>query len=132
MTYTAWSHVCYAAVSVALTIWVATTLYRNGRVFLVDTFLGNEKLADSVNHLLVVGFYLINVGYVFLALRYGDKPTNLDEAIEFFATKIGLVLVVLGAMHFFNLFIFSRMRRKAMLRNAPPPVQPSERLVPQE
>jgi hypothetical protein len=130
MNDSTWSYVWYMAVSVAATVWVATTLYRNGRVFLVDTFQGNEALAGSVNHLLVVGFYLINVGYVLLALKYGDKPTNLQESFEFVATKIGLVLVVLGVMHFFNLFVFSKMRRRALLRHAAPPVEPHGVLAP--
>ena len=114
--YTVWTYVAYLAVSVLLTIWVAHTLHKNGRIFLVDSFLGNEPLADSVNRLLVVGFYLVNVGFVSLALKYGAKPTNLTESIEFFSTKIGLVLLVLGAMHFFNLFVFSKMRKRALLR----------------
>lgn len=129
---TVWTYGAYLTVSVALTIWVAGTLHKNGRVFLVDAFLGNEKLADSVNHLLVVGFYLINIGYVTLALKYGDKPSDLREAIEFFSTKIGLVLLVLGAMHFSNLYVFSHMRKRAMLRQQPPPVPPQTFLVPQE
>lgn len=129
MTLGAWSYVVYIAVSVGTTIWVASTLYRNGKVFLVDTFGGNEALAKSVNHLLVVGFYLINVGYVLLALKYGEKPKNLDEAFEFVAMKIGLVLVVLGVMHFMNVYVFSRMRRKAMLRHGNPPVQPQGHLA---
>jgi hypothetical protein len=101
-------------------MWVARTLHKNGRVFLVDAFHGNELLADSVNHLLVVGFYLINIGYVTLALKYGDKPTNLQEAIEFLSTKVGLVLVVLGAMHFFNLYVLSSSRRRAREHGKPP------------
>jgi len=107
--------ICYAlylAASVALTVWVARTLHRSGRVFLVEAFHGNEQMADSVNHLLVVGFYLINIGYVSLALKYGAKPETLQESFEFLSTKLGLVLVVLGAMHFFNLFNFEKMRRK--------------------
>src|SRR5678809_867443 len=92
------SYIVYLIVSVALTIWVAKTLHRNGRVFLIDAFHGNQTIADSVNHLLVVGFYLINIGYVTLALKYGDKPRSVQEAIEFLSTKIGFVLVVLGLM----------------------------------
>src|SRR6266545_7654130 len=107
-TATVWTYIAYLLISVALTIWVARTLHRNGRIFLVDSFLGNEALADSVNHLLVVGFYLINFGYVTLALKYGDKATNAQTALEALSTKVGLVLVVLGVMHFFNLFIFSK------------------------
>ena len=129
LTYTVWTYVVYLVASVSLTVWVAHTLHKNGRIFLVDSFLGNEKLADSVNHLLVVGFYLINIGYVTLALKYGEKPRSLAEAIEFFSTKIGLVLLVLGVMHFFNLYVFSQMRRRALLRNAPPPVPPQAMLA---
>src|SRR6184192_3685266 len=97
-------YVAYLAISVCLTIWVARTLHKNGRVFLVESFLGNEQLADSVNHLLVVGFYLINIGYVTLALKYGAAAANPQEALETLSTKVGLVLLVLGAMHFFNLY----------------------------
>lgn len=108
-----WSYAAYLVLSLALTVWVGKTLHRNGRVFLVDAFKGQESLADSVNHLLLVGFYLINVGYVTLALKYGEKPTNLQGAIEFLSTKVGIVLVVLGAMHFLNLSILARMRKAA-------------------
>src|SRR5258708_3754118 len=108
-----WTYGAYLAISVALTVWVARTLHKNGRIFLVDSFVGNEPLADSVNHLLVVGFYLVNIGFVTLALKYGDKATNATTGLETLSTKVGLVLVVLGVMHFFNLFIFSKMRRRA-------------------
>jgi hypothetical protein len=127
-TYVVWSYLAYLAASIMLTIWVAHTLHKNGRIFLVDAFHGNEALADSVNHLLVVGFYLINFGYVFLALKLGHKPWDLATGIEFFSTKIGLVLLVLGGMHFFNLYVFSRMRRRALHPPDLPPVAPQERL----
>lgn len=114
MNPTVGTYLCYLAASLLATVWVARTLFRNGRPFLVDAFSGNESLADSVNHLLLVGFYLVNVGYVTLALQYGRRPANLQAAIEVFSTKIGLVLVVLGAMHFFNLFVFSEARRRGL------------------
>jgi hypothetical protein len=107
------TYLTYLAISIALTVWVAHTLHKNGRIFLVDVFSGNEALADSVNHLLVVGFYLINMGYVTLALKLGYKLETAQEGIEALSAKIGMVLVVLGMMHFFNLFIFSRIRRRA-------------------
>jgi hypothetical protein len=114
---TVYSYGFYITASILVTIWVARTLAKNGRVFLVDAFHNNSALADSVNHLLVVGFYLINVGYITLALKYGVKPRTLADAIEFSSTKIGLVLVVLGAMHFFNLFVFTKLRRRGLADN---------------
>ncbi|WP_446744686.1 hypothetical protein [Silvibacterium acidisoli] len=103
----------YLAISISLTMWVARTLYRSGRVFLLDAFRGNEELADSVNHLLVVGFYLVNVGYIALALKTTSALATLREGIELESTKIGVVLLILGAMHFFNMFVLARMRRRA-------------------
>jgi hypothetical protein len=81
-------------------------------------------MADSVNHLLVVGFYLINIGYVALALKEGIAPTDLRQVLEIISHKIGVVMLVLGAMHFFNIFLFSKMRRRALLQRVPPPVPP--------
>ena len=124
------TYASYLLLSVSVTIWVARTLHKNGRVFLVDSFLGNEQLADSVNHLLVVGFYLVNIGFVTLALKYGEKAGNLPGAIENLSTKVGLVLLVLGAMHFVNLYLFSKMRKRALLRNARPPVAPQDYVAP--
>ena len=103
---------------------MARTLAKHGRIFLVDAFGGNAELADAVNRLLVVGFYLINVGFVALALKYGERPTDLAGAIESLSTKEGLVLLVLGGMHFFNLYIFARVRRRGLLRHQKPPVVP--------
>lgn len=132
MTLGITTYLIYLAVSIALTIWVARTLHKNGRVFLVDVFHGNEALADSVNHLLVVGFYLINLGYVSLALKLGYNVATAQEGIEALSVKVGMVLLVLGGMHFFNLFIFSRMRRRASLLNGSPPIAPDGFTVVQE
>jgi hypothetical protein len=128
--YTVYSHLAYLTLSIAATVWVARTLMNNGRVFLIDAFGHNEVLADAVNNLLVVGFYLINVGYVALALKYGPRPTDLAECLEAMSTKVGLVLLVLGAMHFFNLYFFARVRRKALLRSQKPPVIPEQFVTP--
>jgi len=111
----------YLAISVALTVWVVRTLHKNGRVFLVDAFHGNTELADSVNHLLVVGFYLINIGYIALALSTNAPLNTLREAIELESTKIGVVLLILGGMHFFNILVFAKMRHRSTQLAVPSP-----------
>lgn len=118
MNYTILAYGFYVPLALALTIWVARTLHRNGRVFLVQAFHGREDMADAVNHLLVVGFYLINLGFIAATLRWGDKPPGAQAAIEFVSTKLGVTLLVLGAMHFFNMFNFDKMRRKGLASEA--------------
>ncbi len=114
------SYAAYLLASLAVTIWVAETLHRNGRAFLLEAFHGNAALADSINRLLVVGFYLINVGYVTRALRTDMEILNARQAIEMVSDKVGLVLVILGIMHFFNLYVFNRLRTRAKAEMRPP------------
>jgi len=126
------TYLTYVVLSVTLTIWVARTLYRRGAIFLVDAFHGNRELADSVNHLLVVGFYLINIGFVSLALKTSEVISTSRAAIELLSDKMGMVLLILGGMHFFNLYVFSRIRRSARVPRPPitpvPPVSPDAML----
>jgi hypothetical protein len=123
------TYLVYLLISIVLTIWVARTLYRRGAIFLVEAFHGNAPLADSVNHLLVVGFYLINLGFVALALKTAAVVTTSRAAIELLSDKMGMVLLILGGMHFFNLYVFSRIRRGSQRRGRPvmpsPPVEPN-------
>lgn len=124
MNPTTITYTTYLLISIAMTIWVARTLHQNGRVFLVRSFRGDEGLADSVNHLLVVGFYLINIGFIALFLQLELRPENIEGIFEAISRKVGVVLLVLGGMHFFNLFVFHRINQKTELRDAPPPVKP--------
>jgi len=112
MNYTAASYLAYLLIAVPVTIWVATTLSRNGRVFLADVFHGEAGLADAVNRLLVVGFYLINLGFVSLYVRAGGDVHDLTGLLDTLSVKIGVVLLVLGVIHFINVMVFSSMRRK--------------------
>ena len=128
MDHKVWMYLVYLAVSVGLTVWVATTLSRNGLVFLEDVF-ADGKLARAVNHLLVMGFYLLNLGYVAVAMRSGTAIGDASRALETLSLKIGLVLLVLGVLHFFNVFALNRYRRGRLRHQATrPPLPPAGRL----
>lgn len=102
----------YLLISVAMTVWVAHTLSTNGEVFLVQCFGHNEQVAKSTNRLLVVGFYLINIGFITLTLSYGNEPATWPQMIRFLSGKVGLAVMVLGGMHFFNMHAIARFGRK--------------------
>ena len=130
MFYIEASYAVYLIISIGVTVWVARTLHKNGGVFLVDAFHGNVELAQSVNHLLVVGFYLINIGYVAQALTTERNVVTLRMAIEMVSQKIGVILFVLGVMHFFNLYVFHRLRRRGQDQTGHPPVKPDLHIAP--
>lgn len=118
MTWTVGTYLVYLLVTVPLTIWVATTLSRNGRVFLEDVFEGKEGLAAAVNTLLVVGFYLLNLGFVMLFLRVSAPVEDLRGLFDTLSVKVGVVMLALGALHFFNVYVFNAIRRRGRLEQA--------------
>jgi hypothetical protein len=118
MNYFILTYVIYVLVSIALTVWVAKVLFKNGRIFLVDIFHGNNELADSVNKLLVVGFYLVNIGYMSLALKEYGTIANMQVVVEVLSYKVGWIILILGGMHFLNLVIFFKLRNRAKREKA--------------
>ena len=101
-------YLVYLVLSIAMTIWVARTLSRNGEVFLIKCFGQDETLAKSTNHLLVVGFYLINIGFIGVRLNGWSSADALRDMIPYIGSKIGLSILILGAMHFFNMMMIAR------------------------
>jgi hypothetical protein len=116
------THVSYLVISVAVTIWVARTLRKHGMIYLSDTMEEKPEVAESFSNLLIVGFYLINLGFESLALKYGGAAHDTVSAIELLSTKIGFVLLCLGAMHFMTVLVLAKTRRAA---STPPPVAPA-------
>ena len=107
-------YAAYLIITIVLTIWVAHTLFKNGQVFLIDIFHGNKELSEAVNNLLWVGFYLVNIGYAVYTLRTTDPIQTARELVEVLSLKIGAIILILGCMHFMNMFIFFRLRKRAL------------------
>ena len=116
-------YVAYAAVAIGLTAFLARTLFRHGGVFLRDVFADRAGIADAVNRLLVVGFYMLNLGYAFYVLR-ASRGLDAFDAMQFFVNRVGALLLVLAVMHLVNVFVFWRIRVHREQRELPPPVAP--------
>ena len=125
---TAAAYATYLGTAIPLTVWVGRILVKHGRIFLLDAFAGNDALADAVNRLLAVGFYLVNIGLITRAIEGTEPITDAGAVIRYASQNFGHALLVLGGMHFFNLYVLNRMRRKGLAQAAPPPVLPNEYL----
>lgn len=126
MDLTVLTYLLYLAVTVPLTVWVGRALSRHGEVFLVDVFHGDTQLARSVNQLLVIGFYLLNLGYVSYFMASSDNIVTGREVMEVVSTKVGGVALVIGLVHFANVWCLNAFRRRAILRaQGIPPLRPN-------
>ena len=116
-------YLAYVTVAVTLTAWLARTLFRNGTEFLHDVFKERPGLADALNHLLVVGFYMVNMGYALWVLRAGEG-LGAFASLQFLLNRLAILLLSLGALHFANVLVFWRIRSHREQRVLPPPLVP--------
>lgn len=101
------AYAVYLLTSIALTVWVARVLSSSGEMFLIRCFGQDEELARSTNRLLVIGFYLVNLGLVCYRLAGWDVgPIDVVPAV---GSRVGVTLLVLGGMHFFNMAMIARL-----------------------
>ncbi|MGH8927733.1 MAG: hypothetical protein ACRDWH_05245 [Acidimicrobiia bacterium] len=113
----------YAVAAVGLTIWLARTLFRSGAVFLEDVFVDRPGLAEAVNRLLVVGFYMLNLGYALYIIRT-EPSLDAFGAVRTLVNRLALLLVTLAAIHFVNVGLFWKIRTRREERHLPPPIAP--------
>jgi hypothetical protein len=118
------TYVVYLVISVALTVSVASALSRSGRIFLLDVFGGQAASAQAASRLLVVGFYLFNLGFVTLTMRMSGEIGSPRQAIQVLSVKVGEVLLVLGALYLANIGFLARFRRRVQTQ-AFEPVPPA-------
>jgi hypothetical protein len=114
----------YLTISLSVTIWVGTTLRSSGRKFLRSSF-ESEDLADTVNHMLQIGFYLANIGYIAVLFRTYDALDTTQSVLEAGIPKLGGVFLILGLVHLFNMLIIAKMRRPSHETAAPTPPHPA-------
>lgn len=110
-SYTFIAYLVYLPLVILLTWYVAHTLFKNGRVFMLDIFSGKEDIAGATNKLFETGFYLLNLGFAFLIMEVMHAITSGQDMLEMLSYKIGGYCIYLGVMLFFNLYLFFRGRR---------------------
>jgi len=117
------AYALYLLISIPLTVLVARTLSKHGRTFLTEVFADSPGLANAVNQLLVVGFYLVSLGFVTLFLTSNSFVVSARDVFEMLSVKIGTVALVLGVMHLFNVLVFNGIRRRHLApKPAPAPL----------
>lgn len=117
-TFNFTAYLIYLPVVMLLTWYVAHTLFKNGKVFMLDIFRGKTDIALSTNRLFETGFYLLNLGYAFLIMEVDYSIVDQQSILEVLSSKIGGFCIYLGIMLFFNMYLFFRGRRVSKARAA--------------
>ncbi len=115
----------YVPIALGLTFYVSRTLFRNGKVYMMDIFKGREEIANATNKLFETGFYLLNIGFALMILKISLYTNDYQALVEALSYKIGSFSIYLGIMLFINLYLFFRGKRKAKQGPQPQPPFPT-------
>lgn len=113
MNLTLTSFGIYTLFSLSMVILVGTVLFKNGKVFLFDIFKGDTELTEAVNRLLLIGFYLINFGYILINYNFAKAIGNWIELLQKLSSELGIIIFSLGIIHMINIFFLMKMRKKS-------------------
>lgn len=110
-SYNFTAYLIYLPAVIVLTWYVAHTLFKNSKIFMLDIFNGKAEIAVATNKLFETGFYLLNLGFAFWVMEIVDDITATRSMLEILSAKIGGYCIYLGISLFFNLYLFFRGRR---------------------
>lgn len=112
MTWFLLTFILYTLIATVTTVFLGWTLYKNGVVFLEKIFVSTPQIVKPLNKILLVGFYMINIGFVFVYFSQKMEVFNFLQCLEFIIHKIGTVYLLLGGMHLFNLILFISIEKR--------------------
>ena len=116
MNYNIVSYAIYIALSAYIILRVGYLFYHFGEIYLRYLLAGNAALAKSLSNLLLMGYYLLNLGFAFYNLGRWPRILNLNELLYNLCQNVGGICLILGLLHFGNLFwIYLLQKRNSIL-----------------
>ncbi|RYF80315.1 MAG: hypothetical protein EON98_13590 [Chitinophagaceae bacterium] len=105
MNYNVGAYIIYLLSMVFIIGYVGRYFYTNGRIFILTLLNGNATLTDHINKLLLVAYYLFNIGYTFLKLKQWQKITSIEALLSSLASNMGVLILILAFTHYLNMLV---------------------------
>ncbi|MUU79572.1 hypothetical protein [Winogradskyella endarachnes] len=115
MSYNTITYLIYLPIICFIMLKVGWLFYKNGEVFLLDIFQQNQPLVSSINKLLLIGYYLLNIGYAILTISYWEHLESTIEIINSLSLTLGRIIIILALMHYNNIFILKFINKQKLL-----------------
>jgi vacuolar-type H+-ATPase subunit I/STV1 len=109
------SYLIYISLTTVITFIVGNSLHKTGKVFLSHLFTKELDVMLTVNNILLIGYYLLNIGFALYTMNNWDKITTVSQLIQDTGYHISIILMTLGIIHYFNitaLLITAKIKNK--------------------
>ncbi|HTN46021.1 MAG TPA: hypothetical protein VL098_06695 [Flavipsychrobacter sp.] len=112
MSLNVMAYCIYLVITTLIILWVGRILHKNGRVFMLNLMQGNTHFTDTLNNILLVAYYLFNMGYALLIVTTWNRVETTAELIASLSSNLGLLILILAVTHYFNLWLVHYLSHK--------------------
>lgn len=99
------AYLVYFLLTYLITVHVGLRFYKNGRLYILNLLNGDEALTNFINRLLLVGYYLLNLGYAAMMISVWETITNWIDLFTSICIMTGRIMLTLGVFHFINMTV---------------------------
>ncbi len=105
-------YLIYLSLTSIIIIKVGKLCYDNGNIFVSQLIPNHEELCHQINKMLLIGYYLLNLGYCAMTIISWEKIQTNNQLIEIIATKSAIIILTIGFMHYINIFLLTKYIKK--------------------
>lgn len=105
-------YVIYLLITTFIIINVGKICYRNGNIYVAQLIPEHEDLCQKTNQVLLIGYYLLNLGYCAMTLISWDKIISYSQLVEVISIKTATIICIIAMLHYFNIFILTKYIQK--------------------
>ncbi|MCF6408073.1 hypothetical protein L3C95_34615 [Chitinophaga filiformis] len=106
------AYIIYLFITYLITVRVGFIFYRNGRIFILDLLKNDVALTDAINRILLVGYYLVNLGYATLMISTWETILSWTELLVSITVMTGKIVLTLAIMHYCNMLVIYLMSKR--------------------
>ena len=97
------TYIVYITIASIMIIYVGNTCYKNGKVYITYYFSKDENFANSINNILRIAYYFLNLGLVIWTLNTLKKINSYQLLIEEITSRLSFIITIIAVLHLFNL-----------------------------
>lgn len=105
-------YVIYLLITTFIIINVGKICYRNGNIYVAQLIPEHEDLCQKTNQVLLIGYYLLNLGYCAMTLISWDKIISYSQLVEVISIKTAIIVCIIAILHYFNIYIITKYIQK--------------------
>ena len=102
MTFNVIGYLIYLPITAFITIIVGKSFHKHG-IHYIKSIINEKKIATALNNLLLIGYYLVNIGYAFIAIIKWEHMSNSHQLIEEVSLRTAYIILLLTLMHYTNI-----------------------------